>query len=214
MKPWAGSRADLPSGKALIGFAGGPWTVATYMIQGEGGDKAPSRLVAFLRPQDVDRLLAAIVEATAQHMAAQVRAGAMALQIFESWAGGLSPALFQRVVVEPNARLVKRVRELGVTVPIIGFPREAGSLLQAYAQGVDVEGIGLDTAADARWARGRGRAGRGIARQSRSMALIAGGDALKRGAEDVLTRVLRRTAHFQSWPRHNAPKRRSSMSKR
>jgi uroporphyrinogen decarboxylase len=181
------ARADLPAGKALIGFAGGPWTVATYMIQGEGGDKAPSRLVAFLRPDDVDRLLAAIVEATAQHLAAQARAGAMAVQIFESWAGGLSPALFQRLVIEPNARLVKRVRELGATVPIIGFPREAGSLLQAYAQGVDVEGIGLDTAADARWARGAVGPVMALQGNLDPMAVIAGGDALKRGVDDVLT---------------------------
>ena len=156
------------------------------MIQGEGGDKAPSRLVAFERPADVDRLLAAIVEATAQHMAAQVRAGAQALQIFESWAGGLSPALFDRVVIGPNAALVKRLRTLGVTVPIIGFPREAGSMIQAYAQGVDVEGLGLDTGADPRWVRGA--VGNVIALQGNldPMALRAGGDALKRGVEQVL----------------------------
>jgi uroporphyrinogen decarboxylase len=179
-------RAALPSGKTLIGFAGGPWTVATYMIQGEGGDKAPSRLVAFQRPEDVDRLLAAIVEATAQHMAAQVRAGAEVLQIFESWAGGLSPALFDRLVVQPNAALVNRLRALGVTAPIIGFPREAGSMIQLYAQGVDVDGLGLDTAADPRWVRGS--VGKVVALQGNldPMALRAGGDALKRGVDEVL----------------------------
>ncbi|MES1202263.1 MAG: uroporphyrinogen decarboxylase family protein, partial [Pseudomonadota bacterium] len=134
-------RTALPAEKALIGFAGGPWTVATYMIQGEGGDKAPSRRFAFERPQDLDRLLSTIVEATAQHMAVQVKAGVQALKIFESWAGGLSPALFERVVIRPNAALVRRLRELGVTVPIIGFPREAGSQIQAYAQAVDVNGL-------------------------------------------------------------------------
>lgn len=179
-------RADLPAGKTLIGFAGGPWTVATYMIQGEGGDKAPSRLIAFRRPEDVDRLLAALVEATAQHLAAQARAGAMALQIFESWAGGLSPALFRRLVVEPNAWLVRRVRELGATVPIIGFPREAGSQLETYAQGVDVQGIGLDTAADADWARNVVGPMTALQGNLDPMALIAGGDALKRGVDDVL----------------------------
>jgi uroporphyrinogen decarboxylase len=179
-------RAALAPEKALIGFAGGPWTVATYMIQGEGGDKAPSRKVAFERPEDVDRLLSAIVEATAQHMAAQARAGVQALKIFESWAGGLSPALFDRVVIKPNAALVRRLRELGVTVPIIGFPREAGSLVQIYAQGVDVDAIALDTGADARWVRGS--VGSVVALQGNldPMLLIAGGDALKRGVDEVL----------------------------
>ncbi len=179
-------RAELAPEKALIGFAGGPWTVATYMIQGEGGDKAPSRKVAFERPEDVDRLLAAIVEATAQHMAAQVRAGAQALKIFESWAGGLSPALFDRMVIKPNAALVRRLRDLGVTVPIIGFPREAGSQVQLYAQGVDVDAIALDTAADARWVRGS--VGSVLALQGNldPMLLITGGDALKRGVDEVL----------------------------
>jgi uroporphyrinogen decarboxylase len=184
-------RAALPADKALIGFAGGPWTVATYMIQGEGGDKAPSRRITYERPEDVDRLLAAIVEATAQHMAAQVKAGVQVLKIFESWAGGLSPALFERVVIRPNAALVRRLRELGVIVPIIGFPREAGSQIQAYAQAVDVDGLALDTGADARWVRGS--VGQVVALQGNldPMLLIAGGDALKRGVDDVLEQFSR-----------------------
>jgi uroporphyrinogen decarboxylase len=184
-------RAGLPADKALIGFAGGPWTVATYMIQGEGGDKAPSRKVAFERPEDLDKLLATIVEATAQHMAAQVKAGVQVLKIFESWAGGLSPALFQRVVIGPNAALVRRLRALGVTVPIIGFPREAGSQVQLYAQGVEVDAIALDTGADARWVRGS--VGPVVALQGNldPMLLIAGGDALKRGVDDVLEQFSR-----------------------
>lgn len=184
-------RGRLARDKALIGFAGGPWTVATYMIQGEGGDKAPSRKVAFERPGDVDALLATIVEATAQHMAAQVEAGVQALKIFESWAGGLSPALFDRVVIKPNAALVRRLRALGVTVPIIGFPREAGSQVQLYAQGVDVDAIALDTGADARWVRGS--VGSVIALQGNldPMLLIAGGDALARGVDNVLEQFSR-----------------------
>lgn len=183
----AAVRAALPKEKALIGFCGGPWTVATYMIQGEGGDKAPSKKVALARPDDVDRLLATIVEASAQHLAAQARAGAQVLKIFESWAGGLSPALFERLVVKPNKALVSRLRALGVTAPIIGFPREAGFQIPGYAAATGVNGLALDTSVPA--AMVRAAVGPKLALQGNldPITLIIGGDALKRGVEDVLT---------------------------
>jgi uroporphyrinogen decarboxylase len=183
----AAVRAVLPKDKALIGFCGGPWTVATYMIQGEGGDKAPSRKVALARPDDVDRLLATIVEASAQHLAAQARAGAQALKIFESWAGGLSPALFERLVLKPTIALVARLRALGVTAPIIGFPREAGFQIPVYAAATGVNGLALDTSVTAETVRAA--VGPTLALQGNldPMTLVIGGDALKRGVEDVLT---------------------------
>ena len=95
-------KAGLAPEVALIGFAGGPWTVATYMLQGRGGDKDEARRAVYQRPDDVDALLGVLVETTAQHLAAQVRAGADCLQIFESWAEGLPPAVFERVVIEPT----------------------------------------------------------------------------------------------------------------
>ncbi|MGE3304000.1 MAG: uroporphyrinogen decarboxylase [Hyphomonadaceae bacterium] len=179
-------RAALPAGKALIGFAGGPWTVATYMLQGQGGDKAPSRLAAYRRAEDVDRLLAALVEATAQHLAAQARAGAQALMIFESWAGGLPPALFDRLVLTPNRALARRARELGAAAPIIGFPREAGTAAPDYAQETGVDGLGVDTAGDARWLRAA--VGSKLALQGNldPQALRAGGAALERGVHETL----------------------------
>jgi uroporphyrinogen decarboxylase len=179
-------RGQLPADKALIGFAGGPWTVATYMLQGEGGDKARARQVALSRPDDVDRLLVTLVEATAQHLAAQARAGADAIKIFESWAGGLSPALFERVVLKPTTTLVERLRELGVKQPIIGFPREAGAALPDYAAQTGVNALALDTSADARWVRDNVPPDMALQGNLDPAALLAGPDALKRATDEVL----------------------------
>ena len=128
--------------KALIGFAGGPWTVSTYMIQGQGGDKDLARRTAYERPADVDALLAVLVETTAQHLAAQVAAGADCLQIFESWSEGLPEPLFERMIIRPTAALMARLRALGVSVPVVGFPRGAGALLGRYARETGVYGAG------------------------------------------------------------------------
>jgi uroporphyrinogen decarboxylase len=179
-------RAALPAEKALIGFAGGPWTVATYMLQGQGGDKAPSRKAALARPEDVDRLLSAIGEATAQHLAAQAKAGAQVLKIFESWASGLSPALFDRLILAPTTTLVARLRELGVTAPIIGFPREAGAQICRYAKQTGVTALALDTSVDPRWARDAVGPQMALQGNLDPMALVVGGDALKRGVDEVL----------------------------
>ena len=142
-------RGKLAADKALIGFCGAPWTVALYAIEGRGGtDKSTARSWAYTNADLMNALLDLIIEASAHYLAEQVKAGADALMIFESWAEGLPSDLFQTLVIEPNARLVKRLRELGVTVPIIGFPRGAATMLGAYTSQVDVDGVGLDTAID------------------------------------------------------------------
>ncbi len=140
-------RSALEPERALIGFAGAPWTVATYMLDGEGAeDRAAARRFAYADPVGVDGLLEVLVEATAQYLAMQVAAGAQALQIFESWAEGLPDDLFQRLVIGPHQRLIARLRELGVTAPVIGFPRGAGSAVETYAEAVETQAVGLDTA--------------------------------------------------------------------
>jgi uroporphyrinogen decarboxylase len=175
-------KAALPPHVTLIGFAGAPWTVATYMLQGEGGEKDRSRRAAYQRPADVDALLGVLVEATALHLAAQVKAGAEVLQIFESWAEGLSPALFARLVVAPNKALVTRLRALGVTVPIIGFPRGAGHNLGAYVRDVPVSAVALDTSGLPAVLPA------GLPAQGNldPQLLVAGGAALESGVRDVL----------------------------
>lgn len=140
-------RSRLDGSKTLIGFAGAPWTVALYAIEGRGGtDKNMARLWAHENPAGLDLLLDDLVEVTAHYMAAQAEAGADALMMFESWAEGLADDVFEQIVIQPNRKLVMRLRELGVTVPIIGFPRGAGTMLPAYVDATGVSAAGLDTA--------------------------------------------------------------------
>ncbi|WP_084396299.1 uroporphyrinogen decarboxylase [Henriciella aquimarina] len=141
-------KGKLDESKTLIGFAGAPWTVGLYAIEGRGGtDKKTARLWAHQDPAGLDLVLDDLVEVTAHYMAGQVEAGAEALMMFESWAEGLPDDVFEQIVMGPNRKLVMRLRELGVDVPIIGFPRGAGSLLPVYAEVTGVNAVGLDTAA-------------------------------------------------------------------
>lgn len=171
---------------ALIGFAGGPWTVATYMLQGRGGDKDEARRAAYQREKDMDALLDVLVEVTAQHLTAQAKAGADCLQIFESWSEGLPPLLFQRLIVAPTRKLVSRLRDLGVTVPIIGFPRGAGALLAAYAQQTGVTALGVDTQTPADYAIKVAPERTPLQGNLDPQTLVAGGESLQRAVQDVL----------------------------
>ena len=179
-------KAAIASDIALIGFCGGPWTVATYMLQGEGGEKERARRAIYERPGDVDALLETLVEMSAQHLAAQVKAGAECLQIFESWSEGLSPAQFQRVIIEPTQKLVKRLRELGVTVPIIGFPRGSGAQLGVYAHETGITALGIDTQTPADFAIKAAPAGMPLQGNLDPLSLVVGGEALDRAARDVI----------------------------
>lgn len=179
-------RAELPARTTLLGFCGAPWTVATYMLQGRGGDKDEARRAIYQRPQEMDALLAALVETTAQHLAAQVRAGADCLQLFESWAEGLPPQAFQRVVIHPTRKLVRRLRELGVGAPIIGFPRGAGAQIAAYANETGVNALGVDTQTPAQFAYDVAPEGMPLQGNLDPQTLVVGGEALERAARDVL----------------------------
>ena len=179
-------KRGLPKEIALIGFCGGPWTVATYMLQGQGGEKDRARRAAYERPGDVDALLDILVEMSAQHLAKQVAAGADCVQIFESWAEGLPELMFRRVIVEPTKKLVARVRALGVTAPIIGFPRGAGPMMVAYAQETGVTALGVDTQTPAVFARGVTPQGMALQGNLDPQTLVVGGEALARAARETL----------------------------
>ncbi len=187
-------REALEPGRALIGFAGAPWTVATYMLQGRGGERDGAIAKAYAEPERIDALLAVLTEATARYLAAQAQAGAQALQIFESWAEGLAEDLFERLVLAPHARLVARLRELGCGTPLIGFPRGAGALLERYAEDVPVQGVGLDTQTPALLGRriqaggpGAGPgAGKAVQGALDPLLLRAGGPALTRRVTRLL----------------------------
>lgn len=179
-------RAALAPEAALIGFAGGPWTVATYMLQGRGGDKDVARRLYYQRRDEVERLLDVLVETTARHLAAQVKAGADCLQIFESWAEGLSEPLFEALILKPTKKLLGRLRALGVTAPVIGFPRGSGTLLGRYAQETGVTALGIDTQTPATFARAVAPAGMPLQGNLDPQTLVAGGAALANAAQEVL----------------------------
>ncbi|WP_448585678.1 uroporphyrinogen decarboxylase [Thermaurantiacus sp.] len=174
-------RAGLPEGKALIGFAGGPWTVATYMVAGAGGDLEAARLVAFRDPLGFRMLVDRITNVTIGYLAAQIAAGAEAVQIFDSWAGVLSPAQFEQWVVGPTAQIVASVGHLA---PVIGFPRGAGDRLCAYARETKVAAVALDETATPE------RLPMDLPVQGNldPLALLAGGEALDREIDLVLAR--------------------------
>ena len=142
-------REALEPERALIGFAGAPWTVATYMIEGGSSDRSKARTFAYEHPAEMDRLLDILVQSTVRYLAMQVDAGAQVLKLFESWAEGLPEDLFERLVCKPHRAILDGLAGLDVVAPVIGFPRGAGSLAQHYADTVGVDAVALDTAASA-----------------------------------------------------------------
>ncbi len=172
-------RGALAPDKALIGFCGAPWTVALYAIEGRGGtDKSLAKSWAYTKPAELKLLLDQLVEASAHYLHEQVKAGADALMLFDSWAEGLPDNVFDRVITEPNEALVKRLRELGVTVPIIGFPRGAGTLLPRFVQMTGVTGVGLDTAVSPEFVQKNLPTGFPVQGHLDPLLLIAGGEAM------------------------------------
>ena len=183
-------RAALDPERTLIGFAGAPWTVATYMLDGETrsigkGERAQARTFYYREPDKVLALLDILVEATAHYLKMQADAGAQVLKIFESWAEGLPDDLFEVLVLKPHQKLVARVRELGVTVPLIGFPRGSAALAERYALECDVQAVALDTACPLTVGR-RVQAIKPIQGALDPLLLRAGGEALDRRVDQLL----------------------------
>lgn len=146
------TKAELPAETTLIGFAGAPWTVATYMVEGGGSkDRFKTRVAAYDQAEAFDAMMDIIADATADYLVMQAHAGAEVLKIFDSWAEGLPEPLFDRVIIRPTKRIVDRVRAQGVDLPIIGFPRGAGTLYPKYARETGVTALALDTAVDPKW---------------------------------------------------------------
>ncbi len=180
------TRAALPPETTLLGFAGAPWTLATYLAAGAGGDEQKAaKLWAYRDPEGFGYLLDILGECVAFHLIRQIDAGADAVQIFDSWASGLPAALFEQVVVNPTRKIVTAVRAARPGAKIIGFPRAATLAgYEIYVQATGVDAVSLDTAAPMRWAREN----LGCASQGNldPIALIAGGAALDQAVEDIL----------------------------
>ncbi len=146
-------RAALPPEVPLIGFAGAPWTVATYMIAGRGTpDQAPARALLYRDPATFDALMARIEAATIGYLLAQIAAGAEVIQLFDSWAGALPGPRFARYAIAPARRIAAALRAAHPAVPVIGFPRGAGAGYLGFAAEAGVQALALDTAIDPDWA--------------------------------------------------------------
>lgn len=183
-------RGELSQNKTLIGFCGGAWTVATYMIEGQGSpNKEIAKRFAYEHGQDMDRLLEILARSSANYMIRQAKAGADVLKIFESWAEGLSPALFNRLVIKPTQLMIKLIREAGITVPIITFPRGCGFNMIEFCSHIDMQGLAIGT--DTPLKAVRDVVGQGLCLQGNldPLALRIGGEHLRRAVDDVLETI-------------------------
>jgi uroporphyrinogen decarboxylase len=177
----------LGDGKTLIGFSGSPWTVATYMIAGRGSrDQVEARRLAYADPKRFGEIVGRIEEASFDYLSGQIRAGVEAVQLFDSWAGSLSPAQFEQWVIAPTARLVKKLKARHRNVPVIGFPKGAGGKLGAYARETGVTAIGLDETVDPRWAARELPQDLPVQGNLDPLVLVAGGKALDKAVHSVL----------------------------
>ncbi|WP_441243475.1 uroporphyrinogen decarboxylase [Tardiphaga sp. 768_D3_N2_1] len=180
-------RAELAPNITLIGFCGAPWTVATYMVAGKGTpDQAPARMMAYRHPEAFAKIIDTIVENSITYLLHQLEAGADVLQIFDTWAGILPAAEFQRWSVEPTRRIIAGVRAKVPDAKIIGFPRGAGALLPSYVGATGVDAVSIDWAAEPSFVRERVQSHVAVQGNLDPLVLIAGGAALDRAVDDVL----------------------------
>jgi len=180
-------KAGLAPDKTLIGFCGSPWTVATYMIGGQGSsDQAAARTFALTQPAAFARLLDVLVQASIEYLAAQMRAGADVVQLFESWAMNLDEVAFRDWVIEPNRRIVEGLRREIPDAPVIGFPRGAAGNLPAYAKATGVNLLGLDYGMPLSFAE-QLPPGLGVQGNLDPLRLLAGGEQMEARAEQIVT---------------------------
>ncbi len=181
-------RQELNHDTALIGFCGAPWTVATYMVGGQGSaDQADARGWAYRDPSGFHRLIDLLVEVSVDYLSGQVAAGADVLQIFDSWAGSLADDQFERWVVAPTKAMVARLKALHPDVPVIGFPRGAGVQAPGYAAKTGVDGVGCDTSLPLGFIATE-LSGRTVVQGNLDpLLLVAGGEAMERRVAEILT---------------------------
>jgi uroporphyrinogen decarboxylase len=190
-------KTAVPDDVALIGFCGAPWTVASYMIAGHGTpDQAPARLFAYCHPDLFAALIDRLVDASAEYLIRQLAAGAEAVQIFDSWAGVLPPAEFDRWCVAPMAALSAKVRARALDAPIIAFPRGAGSQLAKFAPLAGIDAVGLDTAVEPKAAVAALPERLALQGNLDPLALVAGGPRLDEETDRILKGFAAPRAHI------------------
>jgi uroporphyrinogen decarboxylase len=177
----------LPLDTALIGFAGAPWTVATYMVEGRGGSEfVHVRRWAYADPESFQALIDVLVDATVRYLAAQIDAGAEAVQLFDTWAGVLTESGFQRWCVAPVREIVTQLRLRHPAVPIIAFPRGAGVNYREYAMLTGVTAVGIDSTVPPSWAAAVLQPQATVQGNLDPMLVTIGGRAMAEAAEAIL----------------------------
>jgi uroporphyrinogen decarboxylase len=180
-------KAKLSPQTTFLGFAGSPWTVATYMIAGQGSrEQAEARQLAYLDPAKMDSILDIVSRITVDYLSGQIEAGVDAIQLFDSWAGSLSPAQFEQLVIRRTAWIVSELKRRHPDTPIIGFPKGAGGKLRAYADETGVDAIGIDETVDPKWAAKELPAGLPVQGNLDPLALIARAEALRSATRRIL----------------------------
>ena len=180
-------RSELAAETPLLGFCGAPWTVATYMIAGQGtSDQAPARIFAYEHPDAFQRLIDRLIVNSVVYLEKQLDAGVDALQLFDTWAGVLPPEEFQRWCIEPAAAIVAELRRRRPNARVIGFPRGAGALLEQYVVRVPVNAVSVDWTADRNFVRERIQSRVAVQGNLDPLALLAGGEALDRSVDAVM----------------------------
>lgn len=181
-------RRDLPPETCLIGFAGAPWTVASYMVAGEGSrDQAAARLWAYRDPTGFSELIDLIVQVTIEYLLGQVRAGAEVLQIFDSWAGSLPEAEFLRWCIEPTKVITSAIHREFPDLPIIGFPKGAGAMYPDYALKTGITAVSLDSSMPLQYAKDRLQPHMTVQGNLDPLLLVSGGKALLQEAGRILS---------------------------
>lgn len=171
----------------FLGFAGSPWTVATYMVAGHGSkDQAETRRFAYRDPQAFGEIIDAIAAVTVDYVAMQIECGVEAVQLFDSWSGSLSPAQFERWVIAPNAAITAALHARYPDTPIIGFPKGAGAKLASYARETGVDALGLDETIDPEWADATIPEGMPVQGNLDPLALITGGETLDLAIDRII----------------------------
>ncbi|MGY4395030.1 uroporphyrinogen decarboxylase [Sphingomonas sp. UYAg733] len=179
--------AALAPETTFLGFAGSPWTVATYMVAGHGSrDQSETRRFAYGDEGAFGLIIDAIADMTIDYLSRQIAAGVDAVQLFDSWSGSLSPAQFERWVIAPTARIVAALHDLHPDTPVIGFPKGAGGKLPAYARETGVDALGLDETVDPLWAAASLPYDLPVQGNLDPLVLIAGGAAQDAAAARIL----------------------------
>lgn len=170
---------ELPAETALIGFAGAPWTVATYMIAGRGTpDQGPAHALREGHPELFDALIARLTAATIEYLSAQIEAGAEVVKIFDSWAGSLKGEAFTRYALEPCREITQALKARHPNIPVIGFPREAGEGYVGFAKATGVDCVALDNSVTPDWAAALVQVDGCVQGNLASSHMVTGGQAL------------------------------------